>query len=320
MMVTAVAVLALTASGCVTVHGERELVPAATAAEAAEALKGFTDAYNAADKAYDPALDAGRVAGALGAINQAGIKARSVNYPDGNPQHVPLRLTDARFTIPKKAGWPRFFLADVDSNRDADAGAQDNRWVLVFLRNGPAHTWKAGYLTILSPDRIPALKTDKNGHAESVAPNSTALTRAPRDLGEDYTAYLRTGEPEYFADGPHTSGWRDSRRKAANRPGKSTQYIDQPLDTGEYAPLGLTTEDGGALVFFTVRNFERETAAKGVTLTVHPDVKALLTGAVTSSLTKERISSQAVVIPPVGDGGKVDVLGRLTGLTSAKGS
>ncbi|HZX38736.1 MAG TPA: hypothetical protein VFF37_10465 [Streptomyces sp.] len=314
-------VLCLTASGCVTVHGELEVVPSATKSEAAQALEDFTDAYNKADKAYDPALDAAHVTGALGAINQAGLKARSVNYPDGNPQHVPLELTDAKFTIPKKAGWPRFFLADVDSNRDQDTGALDNRWVLVFVRNGADQSWEAAYLTILSPSRIPALKTDEDGWAEPVAPDSAALAVAPRDLSEEYSSYMQSGKPEHFKDGPHTSAWRESRKKDSNLPGMSTQYIDQPLDSDDFAPLGLVTEDGSALVFFAVRNYERQTAAKGVRLKVHPDVKALLTGDAKSTVTKERVSSQAVTVPTGGAGvGEVDVLGRLTGLTAAKGS
>ncbi|MBT2393984.1 hypothetical protein J7E87_32390 [Streptomyces sp. ISL-1] len=314
-------VLCLTASGCVTVHGEREIVPSATKSEAAQALKDFTDAYNKADKAYDPALDAAHVTGALGAINQAGLKARSVNYPNGNPQHVPLELTDAKFAIPKKAGWPRFFLADVDSNRDQDKGALDNRWVLVFVRSDVDQLWEAAYLTILSPGRIPALKTDEDGWAEPVAPDSAALAVAPRDLSEEYSSYLQNGKPEHFKDGPHTSGWRESRKKDSNLPGMSTQYIDQPLDSDDFAPLGLVTADGDALVFFAMRNYERQTAAKGVRLKVHPDVKALLTGDVKSTVTKERVSSQAVTVPTVGaGGGDVDVLGRLTGLTAAKGS
>lgn len=304
-----------------TVHGEREIIPAATQAEAARALKDFTDAYNKADKAYDPALDAAYVTGALGAINQAGLRARSVNYPGGNPQHVPLELTDAKFTIPKKAGWPRFFLADVDSNRDQDEGALDNRWVLVFVRNGVDELWRAAYLAIMNPSRIPALKTDEDGWAVPVAPESAALAVAPRSLSEEYSSYMQSGRPEHFKDGPHTSAWRTSRTQEANLPGMTTQYIDQPLDSDNFGPLGFVMEDGDALVFFTVRNYERQTAAKGVRLKIHPDVKALLTGNVTSTVTKERISSQVVTVPAGGpESGKVDVLGRLTGLTAAKGS
>ena len=303
-----------------TVHGEREVVPAATKAEAGQALKEFTDAYNRADKAYDPALDAGRVTGALGAINQAGLKARQVNFPGGNPQHVPLELTDAEYTIPKKAGWPRWFVADTDSNRDRDDSPQDNRWVLVFVREAPDEVWKAAYLTILVPKQIPAFKKDKDGWAEPVAPDSTALAVAPRNLSEEYASYTQNGTPEHFKDGVHTSGWRANRKKSEKLPGLSTQYIDQALESANFAPLALATEDGGALVFFSVRNFERQTAAEGVRLKVNADVKALLTGEVKSTITKERVSSQLVTVPVASGGGTSDVLGRLTGLTAAKGS
>ncbi|MFK4689546.1 hypothetical protein [Streptomyces pristinaespiralis] len=319
----ATAVLSLTASACVTVHGELEVVPSATKDEAAKALAAFTEAYNKADKAYDPALDAAHVTGALGAINQAGLKARQVNFPDGNPNHVPLELTDAKFTIPKKAGWPRWFVADTDSNRDQDDTAADNRWVLVFVRAGADEGWKAAYLTIMLPRQIPAFKTDKDGYAEPVAPDSAALAVAPRNLSEEYASYMQDGKPDHFKPGPHTSAWREERKKTTNVPGLSTQYLDQPLDTGNFGPLGLMTRDGNAFVFFSVRNFERQTAAKGVQLKVVPDVKALLTGTVKDTITKERVSSQAVLVPP-GNGAEpgraVEVVGRLTGLTAAKGS
>ena len=62
-MTAVTALSVLTASGCVVVHGEREVVPAATRAEAARALKDFTTAYNTADKAYDRSLDADQVTG-----------------------------------------------------------------------------------------------------------------------------------------------------------------------------------------------------------------------------------------------------------------
>ncbi|MGW8991744.1 hypothetical protein ACWGRF_17680 [Streptomyces zhihengii] len=316
----ATVVLSLTASACVTVHGEREVVPTATEAEAAKALDEFTAAYNEADKAYDPALDADHVTGALGAVNQAGLKARGTNYPDGNPQHVPLELTDARFVIPKKPGWPRWFLADTDSNRDRDnSGQLDNRWLLVFVRTGVEDTWKAAYLTILAPDRIPAFKRDADGWAEAVAPDDAKLAVAPRDLSKDYASYLQDGSPEHFKAGPHTTGWRQTRAKNTSLPGLSTQYIDHALDSGTFAPLGLVQQDGGALVFFAVKNFERQTAAPGVQLKVVPDVKALLTGEVKTTLTKERVSSQLVSVP-AGGGGQSDILGRMAGLTSAKGS
>ncbi|MFE7040104.1 hypothetical protein P6B95_14815 [Streptomyces atratus] len=310
----------MTASGCVTVHGELEVVPAATRSEAAQALKAFTAAYNAADKAYDPALDADRVAGPLGAINQAGLKARQKNNPDGNANHTPLELTDARYLIPKKAGWPRWFLADTDSNRDEDSGKLDTRWLLAFVKSGPDAGWKTSYLSVVAPSQLPGFTKDSDGLAEPVAADSSELAVAPEDLGTQYTGYLQKGTPDVFAPGTTTSGWRDARR-TTRRAGFSYQYIDQPLDSGTFAPLGLKTDDGGALVFFSSKHFERQTAAKGLRPPLNADVEALLTGEVKSTLTKERVSSQLVFVPKKGAGdGKVVILNRLPGLTAAKGS
>ncbi|MFB7187577.1 hypothetical protein ACFC0C_10730 [Streptomyces sp. NPDC056178] len=315
-----VTMLSLTASGCVTVHGELEVVPAATRSEAARALKDFTSAYNAADKAYDPALDADRVTGPLGAINQAGLRARQKNNPNGNANHKPLELTDARYLIPKKAGWPRWFLADTDSNRDEDTGKLDTRWLLVFVKSGPGAGWKTSYLSVVPTSQVPRFSKDDDGRAEPVAPDGSELAVAPEDLSTRYTEYLQKGTPDVFAPGAATSGWREARR-TTRRAGFSYQYIDQPLDSGTFAPLGLRTDDGGALVFFSSKHFERQTAAKGLRPPLNADVEALLTGEVRSTLTKERVSSQLVYVPKKGaKDGKVVMLNRLPGLTAAKGS
>ncbi|MFF0748476.1 hypothetical protein [Streptomyces sp. NPDC004267] len=309
------ALLALTASGCVTVHGEQALIPAATPAEAQQALKDFTAAFNAADQAYDPTRDAGRVTGAFGEINQAGLRSRHLTNPGGNPNHRPLELTDAKFAIPREAGWPRWFVADTDSNRDTDSGPADTRWVLVFVRDGAAQPWQAAYLSILGPDRIPALKREA-GYAVPVAAGATGLAVAPKDLGERYVSFLKDGQPGPFAPGPHTTEWRAERKKAANRPGLVTQYADQAESRAHFAPLALATEDGGALVFFATRYFERQTAAPGYRPKVGPDVKALLTGEVKSTVTKRWVSSQTVLV----SSDKAEVLSRLQGVTAAEGS
>jgi hypothetical protein len=311
---TAVSVCALasTASGCVVVHGEREVLPAATRAEAAKALEQFTDAYNKADKAYDGSLDAEYTTGALAAIDQARLKAGRTNNPAGNPSHTPLELTDAKFTIPKKAGWPRWFLADAEANKGGTS-----RWLLVFTRDGLEETWQVAYLTLVAPEKVPEFKTDGDGWAEAVPADATGLTVPPAGLGKSYATYLGEGG-KTFADGTHTSVWRELREKRSVRPGLVTQYIDEPLADGDYAPLALRTGDGGAMVFFTTRHFEKQTAAQGTTVPMpNKDVQALTDGDVKQSLTMEFVSA-GVALDPAGSG-QVSVLGRVQGMTSAKG-
>ncbi|QKW27263.1 hypothetical protein HUT11_14865 [Streptomyces seoulensis] len=310
-----VAALALTASGCVVVHGEREVLPAATRAEAARALDAFTDAYNRADKAYDGSLDAGYVTGALGAIDAARLRAGHATSPGGNPAHTPLKLTDATFTIPKKAGWPRWFVADAKANKGGDA-----RWLLVFTREEPDAKWRAAYLTLVAPSALPAFRTDADGWAEAVPAGSAGQLAPPGDLSRDYAAYLKDGGGS-FAAGPYTSDWRAQRARTAVRPGLATQYIDEPLTNGGYAPLALRTADGGALVFFAAHHYQKQTAAAGASVPApNQSVRALTEGEIKQSLTMEFVSSQ-VALDPARDaaGGKLKLLGRIQGLTGAQG-
>ncbi|CAM5709077.1 Lipoprotein OS=Streptomyces tendae OX=1932 GN=GUR47_11085 PE=4 SV=1 [Streptomyces tendae] len=221
-----------------------------------------------------------------------------------------MELTDARFTVPKKAGWPRWFVADAKANKGGNA-----RWLLVFTRNGMEEPWEAAYLTLVAPGKVPEFKTDRDGqqrHARELADVSVP----PASLSKGYTTYLQDGGKS-FAEGTHTSAWRAARAKRSARPGLATQYIDEPLTNGDYAPLALRTKDGGALVFFTTRHFEKQTAARGASVpTPNKDVLALTEGEIKQSLTMEFVSNQVALNPA---DGPVSVLGRVQGLTSAKG-
>ncbi|MGA5206981.1 hypothetical protein [Streptomyces variegatus] len=313
LIATSATALSLTASGCVVVHGEREILPSTTRAEAAKALQEFTTAYNEADKAFDGTLDADHTTGALADIDSARLKAGKANNPDGNPNHTPLKLTDAKFTIPKKAGWPRWFVVDAAGNKGGAA-----RWLLVFTRSSLDDPFQVAYLTLVAPGKVPQFKKDADGWAESVPANSTDLATDPGALSRTYATYLKSGG-ETFADGAHTTQWRALRQKNSKKPGMVTQYIDEPLTNGDYAPLALRTADGGALVFFTTRHFEKQTAYAGTSGPApNKDVLALTKGEIKQSLTMEFVSNE-VALDPKGQG-KVTILGRIQGLTSAEGS
>ncbi|MFJ4198905.1 hypothetical protein ACIP2Y_04640 [Streptomyces sviceus] len=316
LIAASVTALSLTASGCMVVHGEREVLPATTKAEAAKALQQFTNAYNAADKAYDSSRDAAHVTGALGAIDAARLKAGKANSPSGNASHTPLKLSDVTYTIPKKAGWPRWFVADAAGNKGGTA-----RWLFVFTRDGMDEPFQVAYLTLVAEGKVPEFKKDADGWAEAVPADSTGLATEPGNLSKDYASYLKSGG-DVFADGTHTSVWRADRAKNAIRPGLATQYIDEPLANDAYAPLALRTTDGGALVFFATHHYVKETAASGTSVPNPGDaVLALTTGEIKQSLMMEFVSNEVALDPPKGAGDQqVDVLGRIQGLTSAKGS
>ncbi|AWW39868.1 hypothetical protein [Streptomyces cadmiisoli] len=315
LMAASLTAVSVTASGCVVVHGERKVLPATSKDEAATALAEFTTAYNKADEAYDSSLDADHVTGPLGAIDEARLKAGRASNPGGNPAHSPLKFSDVRYTIPKKAGWPRWFLADAGANKGSAA-----RWLMVFTRDSLTERWQVSYLTLVAPGKVPEFKKDADGWAEAVPANSTGLAVAPGDLGTDYATYLQQGGTK-FAAGSHTSTWREQREKNKSKPGLARQYIDEPLSQGDFAPVALRTADGGALVFFATRHFEKQTAAAGTSVPAPgKDVDALTTGEIKQSLTLEFVSNEVALAPKAGSGDqRVTVLGRIQGLTAAKG-
>ncbi|MFG2191343.1 hypothetical protein [Streptomyces sp. NPDC048639] len=282
-------------------------------ADAPKALEEFTEGYNTAYRTSNPAALAKVETGPLQAMNQPGVKAQRKNRPAGYPDYPELELTDAKFTIPKQAGWPKFFLADADSNRD------DNRWLLLFVRDGAKEPWKAAYLSILSPDEVPEFKTDEEGWARPVARGTAqGLAMAPGRLSTAYARYLKAGKGKKFAEGQATTGQIDTRDKLRRTARFWTEYIDQPAKPPQYAPVALRLADGGALAFFAAHHAEKRTMAEGFRVGQIDDgtASALMTGKPRKWVSLSRISESAVRIPPQGP---VVFLNRLEGVTAAKG-
>ncbi|MFI8099690.1 hypothetical protein [Streptomyces sp. NPDC086023] len=323
-MTAATAVLALTASACVTVHGAEAVVPSATKAEAAQALTDFLAAYNRAEKVYDETLIASSVTGPYGDAKKANLRANKALKPGGNTKFKPLQLTDVAYTIPKKAGWPRFFIADTDSNKDAGTDKADSRVVLTFVKSAPRQPWQVAYVSVLMPEEVPVFRTDKDGWAEPVDPAAKDVAIPPGELSRRYAAYLTDGRPNGFAPGSQTTGRRAVRARNAERQGLTTRWVDRAADTGSYAPLGLRTQNGGAFVFFASRHFEQQKidkSVKGAKLPLTSGVRAIMTGTADDTLVREFVSAQTVSLPPATETNpRALFLSRTQGLVVAKGS
>nr|WP_240929396.1 hypothetical protein [Streptomyces coryli] len=305
------------ATGCVTVHGETKLRPAATKTEAARVLEEFTNDNNKANRTLDRGLNREIETGPLGAIDQAGLKARKKQNPNGNPDYTPLELTDPKYLIPKQAGWPRWFVADARANRpSADT---KNRWLVLFEKKAEGKPWKAAYLSVMQPGELPDLARDKDGYVKPVEPGPEERLSTPvPDLDTSYVNYLKSGgKNPGFAPGQHTTQWVEERKKQAKQPGYVTQFRDTPA--AGFATYALRTRDGGALAFFSTRHFAKQTVAPGRTIRLDGVVKALLTGEAKRSVTLEWVSEQAVLVPKKGKKGDVEFLNRIQGLVGAKG-
>lgn len=299
-----------------TVHGEREMLPAVSKAEGAKALTHFTESFNKTNRQLDPALNPSFEGGALLAIDQAGIKASHALQPQGNPGFKELAFTDPHFTVPQQAGWPKYFIADAASNR-TNARGQNTRWFLVFSRNGIDEQWRAVYLATFADNKAPELKTDKKGYAEAVPTGTkSGLSVDPGKLSSTYADYLSTGKGSTFASGPQTDGWRARRAKDANRAGQRIMWEDSPAT---YPPVALRTTDGGALVFFSTVYHQQQTLFAGATISVGK-LKGLVQGPPkkTNRMLFTTVSGQTVKVPAKSAGGKVAVLNRIEAKTAVK--
>ncbi|WP_234440823.1 hypothetical protein [Streptomyces rimosus] len=282
-------------------------------AEAAKALQQFVDGFNTSNRKLDPKVNPTYETDSLLAVDQALTKAGHAVSPQGNPKFPPLTLTSPHFTVPRQAGWPKIFLADVVSNRN------NTRWFLVFTRDAVGAKWKASYLSALGDNQIPQFKTDRDGYAEVVPADAedSGLKIAPGKLGKAYTAYLNTGKGEVFAPGPHTDQWRQLREQQGRQPGSRIQYEDQPSD---YAPVALRTKDGGALVFFSTFYHQQKTVSEGSRINIPAEIKGIMDGPAkeSSRMTFTTLSEQVVKVPAAGAAEKVAFLHRLEAKTSAK--
>ena len=313
-----VAALTVTLSGCVTVHGETAVVPATSKEEARKVFKEFTEKSNKANSELDAGLNGSIEGGALGAIDQASLRARKGARESGDsvPDIKPLKLADTRFLIPKQAGWPKFFIADAKG----DPGS-DDRWFYVFQRDGADAEWKANYLSVLESDEVPEFPTDEDGHVKAVPSGGGAGLRvSPGRLSKEYVRELKKGTGD-FAEGTHTSERREEREGSESRPGVRTEFADTAAQPPQFVPAGLRTKGGGALVFFASHHHTKQTYAKGYAPTVKdPLVKDMMSGRQPEkSATYSRVSQQAVSVPSAKESdARITFLSRIQGVTKAK--
>ncbi|MFD7920595.1 hypothetical protein ACFV3R_15390 [Streptomyces sp. NPDC059740] len=313
LAVASAAVVSL--GGCMTVHGEREMIPAVSKGEAAKALKHYVTQYNAVNRTFDAKSDFSWETGPLAEQDRAQTKINHAKYPDGPPHFVPMTLSNAHFTVPRQAGWPKFFVADAISNY-----GNTPHWYLLFTRDDVKSPWKAAYLEGIAKNTPgPQFKTDADGYAQTVPrrPGDDAKVRtSPSDLAGTYTDYLTTQKGTDFAPGPATTGLLQSRRRLNSVPGQNLQWDDQ---ASKFPPMALRTKNGGALVFFATDLHQKTTLPPTSMVNPAADAKALLTNPAKKSnaIMLTKVTQQMAMVPPKGSQNRIQVLSHLPQLISA---
>ncbi len=316
----AAVVLLAAATGCVTVHGASALVPATDKAGAQKALRHFVQVSNEANTKLDPALNSGVETGALSAIDGAGIKAKHIKAPAGDPGYQPLMLSDTRFLIPRSARLAQV----VRGGQRRQPGPGPLAAGVHPLQRGPAVEGRvsgggAPGATARLRHRLRTAYAEPGPAAPVPACSSSRVnwaTGTPRTSGR--AARVRP----LFADGPYTSQVLNQRRTDyAPGPRIITAFADSPADPGGDPTVALRLKDGGAMVFFSTEHRVTQTSNSGGLTVSDPFIKALMTGTPNTSVVLFRAAEQAVSVPArnAGTGGRVTFLAHIDGVVSAHG-
>lgn len=306
----AVLLMSAAASGCMTVNGRTALIPSATKAAARAALQRFVKTSNEANTRLDPALNPQVESGSLLAVDGSYIRQSHTLRPAGDPGYNPLALSDTHYLIPRQVGWPKWFAVDTATNRG-------NRWLLLFTHDSPAQPWTASYLLMTGDAPDLSFATDSQGYAVPEPLAGTRLAVQPGEVATRYKDYQHSGAgAARFAPGPYTTKERSARvARLAPHAGVATQFADE-AGGRHYPPVALRLRNGDALVFFTTQYQWKTTVAGG--MVVSPEVTAMLTSPVHTSVTRYIVSEQGAIVPPAG--GEIQVVGQVSQLVEARGA
>ncbi|KAB2351873.1 hypothetical protein F8566_04295 [Actinomadura rudentiformis] len=222
------------------------------------------------------------------------------------------------FYIPRINGHPRWFAADVT----AGTGKDTLRHAFVFTQAKPSDPWLLAADPHPSGAALTKIALDEEGYATTVRPSERELALQPARLPATHAALL-SGGPKApgaagLAPGPQTTQAYDGLRRTQDRlmPGGITLSSHFTPEPGPV--YALRTTDGGALVWYVVRQNEAYSSSKQGKLAVTGD----LVGLAPPSAVKTHLDTVVLVqyLAAVPREGKARVTGMYRKAISAAGS
>ncbi|MGK5553949.1 hypothetical protein ACSNOI_20235 [Actinomadura kijaniata] len=230
----------------------------------------------------------------------------------------PLKFASTAFYIPRVAGYPRWFAVEAVTG----AGRQALRHALLFTQARAGGPW------LLAADPYPGdavlrnVELDDDAYAVAVPPDAPGLAVAPGRIAAAHAALL-TGGPQApgataLAPGPRTDQAHTALRQGVAALGRRGITFTSTFTPAALPVYALRTRDGGAVVWYALRQNEGYSSAKKGRLTVSGD----LTGLVPARSVKNRMTTTVLIqylatIPPKG---KANVTGMYRKAVSASPS
>lgn len=288
--------------------------PALSRAEAERVLKSYTAAADQAGQKLSR-----RALAAIETEPQLSMDAAMFRKYRALRQRPPkLDFPKTTFFIPRLQGHPRWFAVGAGGG-----GGQGSRpHAMLFTQEEAGGPW------LLAADPAPGdgalgqVKLDDQGFAEPVAPEADGLPVTPAGLPKAH-ATLMTGGPgasgaAAFADGPTTGRAYQALQKVTKSLAGQGVTLSSTFAPAPYRVHALRTKDGGALVWYAMRQQEAYSAAKRGSLAVSGDLVGLAPARSVRTRLKTTVLTQYLaVVPP---DGRAMVAGVYRKAVAAKGA
>ena len=310
-----------------TAEPEIELPPTAvTESQLRRIVANIGQTVAKADEERDIEIAEERLEGAALLFREASYEIQDEDEDLGVLPQIPQR--SVQLTLPQQLSlpqqgetWPRTVFTIVQDEADETAPPV----ALFLVQRDPRSQYKAHYAITLEPDTTVPDVAPPNIGAARLPDDTKLLTVEPAALAEAYGDLLLKGEESEFASlfdlGEDTLlpqigvEQKDERKKDLPK----TAKIEFSNSVGKSENIAFATNDAGALVAISLN--EKETV-KPVEdgAAVNPDgaVKALAgKKQSTKGITATYGNQLLFYVPPVTEGGKIQLLGYSTSLISA---
>jgi hypothetical protein len=235
----------------------------------------------------------------------------TVNGPGNTYGKPTARLVAA--SVPRQSSYPAVALADTQYHFPA-RNCPGSEELNVFAKASPSAAWKISIEPLTVAKLMPKLEATSGGFGALVTSGSGLATDpsgVPATLANELTTYAATGDLGHLSKamfGTKTSCWSVGNPRIPAD--ESNSFSTTTMHYAPYAPNDLVafrTQDGGALVFFTLQFTLAVTARAGHTLiysSSHGNPGSYQVPAGTySSANQITFDELAVVVPPASSHG-----------------
>jgi hypothetical protein len=283
------------------------------------ALAAFLEHYDAvrndANQGRDGQLVSSVESGPLLRASQADFRiAKRLDPQDKNPGPDVTHGKPQTY-LPAFKGYPVWFVAASDIVPDG------GRAVDLVVRSSAGSLWKKAQSVALDEGaELPTIAV-RDGSPVAVTGQSVGLARQPAEAATAYAALLERGRdaPQAAAFEAHPDTERAHRASQANRGQASSFSYDQTFEVTSVR--ALATEDGGALVLFTMAESEALTMRNTSLRFSEDDAVAAYTGVNRGEafLRTTWVWQVVAAVPPKNpENNKVRLLGTQRSLASAE--